>query len=96
MPVTLSDGSVMPKYSDRVYASTVRYTNESEIGFYTKQLSSVKPGLYKVTVKSSSGTTSCYAAVKEKQAEPEKSNIFTTQKSGALQFLRNVLRSLFR
>lgn len=95
-PILLSDGSAIPEYNDGVYAATVRYTNDSEIGFYTKQLSGVEPGLYKVVVKDSSGKTSCYVAVKEKQAEPEKSNIFTTQRSGALQFLRNVLRSLFR
>ena len=95
-PILLSDGSEMPEYSDRVYASTVRYKNESEIGFYTKQLSSVKPGLYKVVVKDGSESTSCYVAVKEKPAETEKDNIFTTQKSGALQFLRNMLKSLFR
>ena len=94
--LTLSDGSGIPELSDVVFAPAVSYKSDSEVGFYTKQLS-VQPGLYKVSVESRSGSSHCFVAVKEKQQE-EKPGIFSggAQKSGAFSFLRNMLRSLFR
>lgn len=94
--LTLSDGSGIPELSDVVFAPAVSYKSDSEVGFYTKQLS-VQPGLYKVSVESRSGSSHCFVAVKEKLQE-EKPGIFSggAQKSGAFSFLRNMLRSLFR
>ena len=95
--LTLSDGKDIPVLSDVVFAPSVSYSSDSEVGFYTKKLSAA-PGLYRVEVKDRSGNvSSSFVAVKEKPQE-EKAGIFSgsQQKSGAFSFLKNVLKSLFR
>lgn len=99
--VTLSTGSEIPDYHDAVFAPAVEYTNSTAgIGFYTKKLINVTPGLYKVKVETLGSknevteTVVSFAAVKEKKEE--KQGIFGRGvTSGALQFLQNLLRNLF-
>ncbi len=100
--ITLSNGTPVMKYADRKYMDPVIYENEGDMSFYTKQLSSVSPGLYKLRVEvlDSSGekvtqTISSLVLVKEKPAEQEKP-LFEKAPSGALQFIQNLLRSLFK
>ena len=98
----LSSGDEIPDYHDSVFAEAVEYTNSTAgIGFYTKKLTGVGVGLYKVKVetlgsrKEVTETVVSYAAVKEKKEE--KQGIFSgIGQSGALQFLQNLLRNLFR
>ena len=100
--ILLSTGEEIPDYHDSVFAEAVEYTNAtSGIGFYTKKLTNVGVGLYKVKVETFGSkneiteTTISYAAVKEKKEE--KQGIFGgAVQSGALQFLQNFLRNLFR
>jgi hypothetical protein len=100
--ILLSTGSGIPDYHDEVFASSVEYSNQSAgIGFYTKKLSDVKPGLYKVVVetldnrKEVTETVVSYTAVKEKQEE-KKSIFESISQSSALKFLQNLLRGLFK
>ena len=88
-------------YTDKEYTSPASFTASGELGFFTKQLTGVKPGLYRVQVDvldSDSKVTESivnFVAVKEKPAE-SKVDIFETQQSGAMQFLSNLLKSIFK
>lgn len=94
------EGLDLSKYSDSVYMSAVTYTNEGEIGFYTKQLSNVKPGLYRVKVETLNdkgeavSTVSSLVAVNQK-VEKQEQNIFQN-KTTALQFLQNLIKKVFK
>lgn len=100
--ILLSTDEEIPDYHDSVFAEAVEYTNATAgIGFYTKKLTNVGVGLYKVKVETLGSknevteTVVSYAAVKEKKEE--KQGIFGgASQSGALQFLQNFLRNLFR
>ena len=98
----LSDGTTAKTYISRVYTETAEYTNTKDVGFYTKQLSSVKPGLYRVEVVTldeegnAVETLNSYVAVKKKAAE-EKTTLFQNQQgSTAIKFIQNLLKNLFR
>ena len=97
----LSDGSKAKKYTDSVFCETVKYTNTGEIGFYTKQLSDVRPGLYRVQVDTVDdkgkviSTTESLIAVRQKEDE-QKANIFQNQNTSALQFIQNLLKKVFK
>ncbi len=98
----LSDGTTAKTYTSRVYSEAAEYTNTKDIGFYTKQFSSVKPGLYRVTVETldEEGEVAevlhSYVAVKKKPAE-EKTTLFQNQQgSTAIKFIQNLLKNLFR
>lgn len=98
---TLSDGTTVKEYTSVAMGDAATYTCDSSLGFYTKQISSVTPGLYRVQVETlnSDGTASetihSMVAVKTKPPE-EKSNIFQAPQTGALQFLQTLLRNIFR
>lgn len=98
--VKFSFGDEIPEFHDGVFATSVTYSNPtSGIGFYTKKLTNVKPGLYKVQVetldanKNVTETVVSYAAVQEKKEE--KQGIFGAGQTGALQFLQNLIKNLF-
>ncbi len=88
-------------YTDIEYTSPAGFTASGELGFFTKQLTGVKPGLYRVQVDvlDADGKTAesivNFVAVKEKPAEA-KTDIFETQQSGAMTFLSNLLKSIFK
>jgi len=88
-------------YTDKEYTSPAGFTASGELGFFTKQLTGVKPGLYRVQVDvlDADGKTAesivNFVAVKEKPAEA-KTDIFETQQSGAMTFLSNLLKSIFK
>ena len=96
-----SSAIISQKYTDVEYTSAAAFTASGELGFFTKQLTSVKPGLYRIQVDVIDGEGNAtesvcnFVAVKEKPAET-KSDIFETQQTGAMQFLSNLLKSLFR
>jgi hypothetical protein len=115
-PVRLSNGAAVITLYGETVSGPVDYTNNNELGFYTKQISSLKPGLYVIQVdvlgdktkaeegkEASDGdyeileSVRSYVALKEKpKEEPVADNgIFSTRNS-ALQFLQNLLRSLFK
>lgn len=115
-PVRLSNGAAVITLYGETVSGPVDYTNNNELGFYTKQISSLKPGLYVIQVdvlgdkieaeegkEAADGeyeileSVRSYVALKEKpKEEPVADNgIFSTRNS-ALQFLQNLLRSLFK
>ncbi len=97
----LSDGSAVKTYSSVAMGDAVTYTCDSTLGFYTKQISEVKPGLYRVQVETVNpdGTASeavqSMVAVKVKPVEV-KSAIFPAPQTGALRFLQTFIRNMFR
>lgn len=99
--IDLVSNPALETYVDRIYLSPVTYTSTEKIGFYTRQLTGVKPGLYKIKVQvldekgNVSETTSSLIAVKEKPAAEEKV-VFEQKQSGAIKVLQNLLKSIFK
>lgn len=89
------------KYTDSVFSAAATYTNAGDVGFYTKQLTNVKPGLYKVKVETLGedetvvSTITSLVAVKEK-AEKQDQDIFQNQTTTALQFIQNLIKKVFK
>ena len=98
--VKLDDATV--RYYDVVYMEAAEYKTGDEVGFFTKQLSEVSPGLYRVQVEvlNSRGETTetliNFVAVTPKQSEEKTEVLETQQKNTIVTFLQNLLRSLFR
>ncbi len=115
-PIKLSNGSAVKTLYGETVSGPVDYKNVSDLGFYTKQISSLKPGLYVIQVdvlgkkieqkegeEASEGdyeiieSVKSYVALKEKPKEtPVADNGIFSTRNTALQFLQNLLRSLFR
>ena len=101
------------KYTEVLLEDPAEYTNNVEIGFYTKQVA-VTPGLYKVKVETLetvmewpegatapvekvivTETKSSLVAVKKKPVE-EKNQVFQDNSTGAITFIRKILKGLFK
>ena len=99
---TLSTGAVASKYSSIVYSTAVTYTNTSDVSFYTKQLSSVSPGLYRVRVEvladdeTVAETQNSFVAIQKKDEEKKQTNLFESKQTSAVKAIQNVLKSLFK
>ena len=97
----LSDGTVVKDYISVALTEAATYTCTGTLGFYTKQIDNVKPGLYKIEVETLNAAaevtevTNSFVAVKVKPVA-EKVNIFETPQTGALQFLQTLLKNIFR
>ena len=100
-----------PKYTDVLLADPAEYTNTLEIGFYTKQIA-VSPGLVKAETLETvmdwpegavepvektivTETKSSLVAVKKKPTE-EKTQVFQNNSTGAITFIRKILKGLLR
>ncbi len=76
-----------------------RFTSTNNLSFYTKQVNNLKPGLYKIQIETLDAsnkpthTNNSYVFVKEKTEEGAK--IFDTPQSGTMQFLQNLLKTIF-
>lgn len=78
------------------------FTGSASLQFYNKQLSEITPGLYRIKVDTldanglSVASVSTQVAVMSKDSQPkEDSKIFQSQQSGALQWVQNLLKSIF-
>jgi hypothetical protein len=97
----LSDGSAVKSYTSFILGESASYTCTSQLGFYTKQINNITPGLYRIqvdtldTAGAATETVNSLVAVKVKPVA-ETTNIFETPQTGALQFLQNLLKSIFR
>lgn len=93
-----ADGKIKPQTVLFVPAEDFTCTNT--LSFYTKQIDEVKPGTYRVQVDTigSSGkvsyTSYSLVIVSDKEGD-ESSKIFETSQSGTMQFLQNLLKSIF-
>ncbi|MBR0597700.1 hypothetical protein [Sinanaerobacter chloroacetimidivorans] len=93
---TLSNASFTPVLK----LAAVTYTCSNNLSFFTKQVNDVSPGLYRIQIETvdENGkvlyTNNSYVAVKEK-TEGADAKIFETPQSGTMQFLQNLLKSIF-
>lgn len=78
------------------------FTCTNNLSFYTKQISNLNQGLYRIQIETvdSTGkvlyTNNSYVIVKDKEPiANENSKIFETPQSGTLQFFQNVLKTIF-
>ena len=98
---TLSTGATASRYASVVYSAAVTYTGTGDLSFYTKQLTDVSPGLYRVRVETLAEdetvteTVSSFVAV-QKKAEEAKPNLFESKQTSAVRAIQNVLKSLFK
>jgi len=75
-----------------------KFVSKNALSFYTKQIN-VKPGLYLIQIETLEDgktvyTNNSYVVVKEKTEEAE-AKVFETQQSGTMQFLQNLLKTIF-
>ena len=101
----LSNGKTAVRYTGREYGSSVVYENKTEgIGIYTKQLSGVEPGLYRVKVetlgKDGKAASSVISLVlvkgKAKSKDKEKTELFEPVQSTAAQTIKTVIKNIFK
>lgn len=82
-----------------VVAPPATFTSNNNLSFYTKQVNGLAPGLYRIRIETLGAageavyTNNSYVAVKEKPAEDAK--ILETPQSGTMQFLQNLLKTIF-
>ena len=99
--IDLTSNAALATYASRVYSATEIYENKDKIGFYTKQISDVKPGLYKVVAQALDEkgniveTVSSLIAIKAKPVE-EQPVVFEQKQSAAVKLLQNLLQAIFK
>ena len=99
-PILLSTGAAVKRYTDFTVGEAETFKNETGISFYTKQLSDVKPGLYRVKVELLDGdglvksVSSHIVAVKEKELAPQE-DVLSGQQN-AVTVIQNLLKSIFK
>lgn len=100
-PVLLSTGESVKKYTDFTVGEAELFSNESGISFYTKQVSEVQPGLYRVKVEllDADGlvksASSSVIAVKDKSLAPQ-DDVLDAPQPGAVTVIQNLLKSIFK
>ena len=99
----LSNGKTAVKYTDSAYIDSVVYENKNDgIGLYTKQLTGVASGLYRVSVDllgkddKVASSVMTLVLVKEKPKTKEKSDLFETTQSTAAQTVKTVIKTIFK
>jgi hypothetical protein len=87
-------------FYDGLVTSSAVYTTTKNLSFYTQKVENLKPGLYKihiVTLDSSDReiySTDSLVIVKEK-TEAAEEKILDSEQSGTMQFLQNLLKTIF-
>jgi uncharacterized membrane protein len=82
--------------------TTDSFTSTNNLSFYTKKVDNVTPGVYKITVQTIDDennvihTNSSPVQIKAKAENPANSAAVESQNSGTAQFLKNILRAIFR
>jgi hypothetical protein len=98
--LTTANGTINAEgFTSVVVSAPDPFTSNNNLSFYTKQVS-LKPGLYKIQIDTLDAegkaiySDSSYVIVKEKPAVSEE-KIFETPQSGTMQFLQNLLKTIF-
>jgi len=79
----------------------VVFSSTSDLSFFTKKVDNLSYGVYKISIDTiaSDGSviysTNQYVILKEKAAAPEPVNVFQNSQTGTVNFLQNLLRSIF-
>ena len=98
-------GKINRRFTDLQYTteSAVFKNEKAGVGFYTRQLSDVKPGLYRIQVETIDvngdvlDVTNSFTIVKEKVAiEKKEASTSAANTSGAVQFITKLLNSIFK
>jgi len=82
--------------------TTDAFTSTNNLSFHTKKVENVKPGVYKITVDTVDAegdvlyTNSNLVEIKAKEENPANAAVVESQSSGTAQFLKNLLRAIFR
>lgn len=99
--LTTSNGSInSSSFKSIAVTAPATFTSTNNLSFYTKQVNNLKPGLYKIQIDTLDSarktvyTNNSYVVVKEKTDE-EAAKIFDTPQSGTMQFLQNLLKTIF-
>jgi len=98
--LTTTKGSINNASLTSVPVTSATFTSKNNLSFFTKQVNNLKPGLYRIRIDTLDGslnavyTSDSYVAVKEKTEEAE-AKIFETPQSGTMQFLQNLLKTIF-
>ena len=96
---TLSRGVSSESFKSDPVIPAVKFTCKNNLSFFTKQVNGLSPGLYKIKIETlnSSGNPihamERFVAIKEKTEDQAK--ILNTPQSGTMQFLQNLLKSIF-
>ncbi len=109
----LADGSLVPlnlesladldaqKLANVALGESETFVSSNNLSFYTKKVSDVKPGVYRVKIDSlnSAGqtdyTTNSYFIVKDKSEKPAEEIFAETQQTGLLKSLQTFLKNIF-
>lgn len=98
--LTTTNGSInSSSFTPVSVMEPARFESKNNLSFYTKQIN-VKPGLYLIQIETLNAdgkaayTNNSYVVVKEKTLESE-GKIFETPQSGTMQFLQNLLKTIF-
>jgi hypothetical protein len=99
--VTTTNGTMNTAgFTSEIVSDPAPFTSSNSLSFYTKQVNGLKPGLYRIQIDTldEAGkilyTDNSYVAVKEKPAVSGE-KIFETPQSGTMQFLQNLLKTIF-
>lgn len=80
---------------------TVTFTSTSDLAFFTKKVENLSTGVYKIKIDTMDAedkaiyTKEQIVFVKEKAAQPEKPKVFKSSQPGTVNFLQNLLKSIF-
>lgn len=99
--LTTSNGSInSTSFTSVAVGTPAKFESKNNLSFYTKQINGLKPGLYRIRIDTLDAagkeifTRNSYVVVKEKTEEAE-AKIFETPQSGTMQFLQNLLKTIF-
>jgi len=98
--LTISNGAINNVgFTSVAITMPATFVSTNNLSFYTKQVNNLKPGLYRIQIETLDAsnktvyTNNSYVVVKEKTEEEAK--IFDTPQSGTMQFLQNLLKTIF-
>lgn len=80
---------------------SVSFTSTGDLAFFTKKVENLSPGVYKIKIdtldkeEKSIYTKEQIVFVKEKAAQPIKPSVFENSQQGTVNFLQNLLKSIF-
>ncbi|MEL7654862.1 MAG: hypothetical protein AAGU75_03020 [Bacillota bacterium] len=98
--LTTSNGTInTANFKSTSVTSPDKFVSKNNLSFYTKQINGLSPGLYRIRIETLDGdnvtsTKNSYVVVKEKTTDTD-SKIFDTPQSGTMQFLQNLLKTIF-
>ncbi|QOX64788.1 hypothetical protein FRZ06_16260 [Anoxybacterium hadale] len=98
----ISNGSVnSANLKPSLIGIPAEFASTNNLSFYTQQINGLTPGLYRIKIDTIDAASSAvlyssnsYFAVQEKTEEAD-TKIFETPQSGTMQFLQNLLKTIF-